>query len=176
MMGHLKLAPQWLKHLLIAQMPGVWCEHEGQGPEPVKWTLFRTQVIRRFLQIEAWQQRVSWGWGCCWNVLLTLRSLFSLTGGAVGSCSDTALTPSWSEQNEGTAYAVRWLNLTENSRPLSLGSWPCQLASRPLGVVDTEHGPPLGSATRSPSPGFSPLCPATQSPEGRTTNTLNATW
>lgn len=81
MMGHLKLAPQWLKHLLTAQMPGVWCEHEGQGPEPVKWTLFRTQVIRRFLQTEAWQQRVTWGWGCCWNVLLTLRSLFSLTRG-----------------------------------------------------------------------------------------------
>lgn len=85
MMGHLKLAPQWLKHLLTAQTPRVWREHEGQGPEPLQWTLFSTQVISVFLQAEAWQQGVTWGRGCCWNVLVTLRSLFSLTRGLLAA-------------------------------------------------------------------------------------------
>lgn len=85
MMGHLKLAPQWLKHLLTAQVPGVRHEHEGQGPEALQWTLFRTQVIRVFLQAETWQQRVTWGRRCCWNLLVTVRSLFSLTRGLLAA-------------------------------------------------------------------------------------------
>lgn len=30
--GYLKLAPQWLKHLLTAQVLGVWHVHEAPGP------------------------------------------------------------------------------------------------------------------------------------------------
>lgn len=90
--GYLKLAPQWLKHLLTAQVLGVRHMHKGLGPGMLQQKLFRTQMVV-FLHPEAWQQQQGYHLGT--GVWLGCPCHPEVSGcfghGAIESCSNTGL-------------------------------------------------------------------------------------